>query len=79
MMKYFLNLEGLNSTYKGIYFKFISDGINTYGIVVILVAVIRHLNLTKQDNIVIMVENILTYLVHEFDQKIYGIDLRNKK
>ncbi len=46
MMKYFLSVEDLNSTYKGNFYSYL-DGINTYGIVVILVAVIRHLNLQK--------------------------------
>ena len=47
IFKYFLALKDLNCTYKGS-FKFISDGINTYGIVVLVIAVMKHLKLQKE-------------------------------
>lgn len=59
--------------------KFISDGINTYGMVVMIVAFMRHLKLQKEENIVKVLESILRFIVEEFDEKNYGIDLRNKK
>jgi hypothetical protein len=58
---------------------FISDGINTYGMVVMVVAFMRHLKLQKEENIVKVLESLLSFIVEEFDEKSFGIDLRNKK
>lgn len=58
---------------------FISDGINTYGMVVMVVAFMRHLKLQKEENIVKVLESVLSFIVEEFDEKSFGIDLRNKK
>lgn len=48
-------------------FKFISDGINTYGVVVMVVAAVRHLKIQKEDNIVAVMEKVLKFFVYEFD------------
>lgn len=78
ILKYYLSIHELNTTYKGT-FKFISDGINTYGMVVMIVAFMRHLKLQKEENIVKVLESVLRFIVEEFDEKLYGIDIRNKK
>lgn len=62
-MKYFLNIADLNVTYEG-KFKFISDGINTYGIIVMFVAAIRHLKMQKEESVVVMFERILKFFIY---------------
>ncbi len=43
------------------------------------VAAIRHLKMQKEENIVVVMERVLKFFVEEFDEKVSGIDLRNKK
>ena len=47
--------------------------------VVMIVAFMRHLKLQKEENIVKVLESVLRFIVEEFDEKLYGIDIRNKK
>lgn len=54
-MKYFLNNADLNATYKGTKsLNFISDGINTYAMIIMFLAAIKHLKLEKEENATIV-------------------------
>lgn len=60
---------GLNCTYEG--------GLNTFSMIVLLVAYISHAKLEKEENAALVLERILRFYSEEFDEKEQGIDILN--
>lgn len=71
LLKYELTRKGLNETYVG--------GINTYCLVVMIVSFIKKQGLQKQQNLGIVLGQLLKFYGWQFNEKVYGIDLRMEK
>lgn len=69
LLKHKLSEKGLNETYFG--------GINTYSLMVMLVAYILDRNLQESKTISDVFEKVLGFYAYDFDAKKYAIDLRN--
>lgn len=59
----------LNCTYEG--------GLNTFSMIVLLVAYIFHAKLEKEENAALVLERILIFYTEEFNEKEQGIDILN--
>lgn len=70
-MKQILKNHRFNITYEG--------GLNTFAMIVLLVAYIRHHQLEKEINSAKVLQRILNFYAFEFNEKEYGVDLLRSK
>lgn len=68
-LKEFFSRMRLNCTYEG--------GLNTFSMIVLLVAYISHAKLQKEENAALVLERILRFYTEEFNEKEQGIDILN--
>lgn len=69
LMKELFARQRLNITYEG--------GLNTFAMIVLMVAYVLHHGLEQEPNAALVFERILRFYAHEFDETTTGIDLSN--